>query len=110
MKFEILDTTLRDGEQTSGVAFSAPEKLSIARKLLEEVCVDRLEIASARVSEGEFECVKKVCEWAAEAGFLDRIEVLGFCDNGASIDWISRAGGKVINCCAKVRKSIASVS
>ena len=59
MKFEILDTTLRDGEQTSGVAFSAPEKLSIARKLLEEVRVDRIEIASARVSQGEFDCVKR---------------------------------------------------
>ena len=101
MKFEILDTTLRDGEQTSGVAFSAAEKLSIARKLLEEVCVDRLEIASARVSAGEFECVKKVCEWAKEAGHLLQVEVLGFCDNGASIDWINQAGGKVINLLTK---------
>ncbi|MBO6013339.1 MAG: 2-isopropylmalate synthase [Bacteroidales bacterium] len=101
MKFEILDTTLRDGEQTSGVAFRAPEKLSIARKLLEEVGVDRIEIASARVSDGEFECVSKVCAWAREAGFIDRIEVLGFCDNGASIDWIGRAGGKVINLLCK---------
>lgn len=101
MKFEILDTTLRDGEQTSGVAFSAPEKLSIARKLLEEVGVDRMEIASARVSAGEFECVKRVCEWATEANVIDRIEVLGFCDNGASIDWIKRAGGRVINLLTK---------
>ena len=91
MRIEILDTTLRDGEQTSGVAFSAPEKLSIARKLIEEVGVDRLEIASARVSEGEFECVKNVCSWARETGHLSQIEVLGFCDNGASIDWIQRA-------------------
>ncbi len=101
MRLEILDTTLRDGEQTSGVAFSAPEKLSIARKLLEEVKVDRIEIASARVSEGEFECVRQVCGWAANAGVLDRVEVLGFCDNGASIEWISRAGAKVINLLCK---------
>jgi len=101
MVLEILDTTLRDGEQTSGVAFSAPEKLSIARKLLEEVKVDRIEIASARVSEGEFACVQKVCGWAKEAGYLEKVEVLGFCDNGASIDWISQAGGKVINLLCK---------
>ncbi|MBQ0056462.1 MAG: 2-isopropylmalate synthase [Bacteroidales bacterium] len=101
MKFEILDTTLRDGEQTSGVAFSAPEKLSITRKMFEEVGIDRIEIASARVSDGEFECVKKVCEWAKEAGYLNRIEVLGFCDNGASIEWIKKAGGKVINLLTK---------
>ena len=101
MKFEILDTTLRDGEQTSGVAFSASEKLSIARKLLEEAGVDRIEVASARVSSGEFDCVCKVCEWAREAGLLHKIEVLGFCDNGASIEWISKAGGKVINLLTK---------
>lgn len=101
MVLEILDTTLRDGEQTSGVAFSAPEKLSIARKLIEEVKVDRVEIASARVSEGEFECVRKVCQWAQQSGNIERVEVLGFCDNGASIDWIKRAGGRVINLLCK---------
>ena len=52
---EIMDTTLRDGEQTSGVSFAAQEKVSIARLLLEELGVDRIEVASARVSEGEFQ-------------------------------------------------------
>lgn len=101
MRLEILDTTLRDGEQTSGVAFSAPEKLSVARKLIEEVGVDRVEIASARVSEGELECVRQVCAWASEAGYIDRIEVLGFCDGGPSIEWIAGAGCKVMNLLSK---------
>ncbi|MBO7566800.1 MAG: hypothetical protein J6T60_06875, partial [Bacteroidales bacterium] len=46
---EILDTTLRDGEQTAGVSFNANEKLTIARQLLDDVGVDRIEVASARV-------------------------------------------------------------
>ncbi len=49
---EIMDTTLRDGEQTSGVAFLPHEKLMIARMLISEINVDRVEVASARVSEG----------------------------------------------------------
>ena len=49
---EIMDTTLRDGEQTSGVSFMPHEKLMICRALLEDLCVDRVEVASARVSEG----------------------------------------------------------
>ena len=55
---EIMDTTLRDGEQTSGVSFAAHEKLGIAQVLLSEMNVDRLEIASARVSDGEFEACR----------------------------------------------------
>ena len=101
MRIEILDTTLRDGEQMSGVAFSADEKLSLAKLLLEDLKVDRLEVASARVSEGEFEAVRKVCDWARQRGFIDRIEVLGFVDGATSIDWIQRAGCKVINLMAK---------
>lgn len=98
---ELLDTTLRDGEQTSGVAFAAQEKLNIARFMLEELGIDRIEVASARVSEGEFETVRCIMSWAAEAGFLDKIEVLGFVDGGKSLQWIKDAGGRVINLLAK---------
>jgi len=101
MKLEIMDTTLRDGEQTSGVSFNAPEKLNIAKILLEEVNVDRLEVASARVSEGEYEAVKKIIEWAGKEGYIDRVEILGFIDKNESIDWIHKAGARVVNLLAK---------
>ena len=77
-KIEIMDTTLRDGEQTSGVSFSVSEKLTITQLLLEELHVDRVEIASARVSEGEFEAVKSILNWAEENGYTDKIEVLSY--------------------------------
>jgi D-citramalate synthase len=98
---EIMDTTLRDGEQTSGVSFAAEEKLSVARLLLEELCVDRIEIASARVSDGEYAAVKKVAQWAYNHGHIDKIEVLGFVDGRLSLDWINNAGCKVINLLCK---------
>jgi len=81
---EIMDTTLRDGEQTSGVSFTASEKLTIAQLLLTEVKVDRIEIASARVSEGEFDAVKKITRWAKSKGLLKKIEVLTFVDGNTS--------------------------
>ncbi len=101
MYVEIMDTTLRDGEQTSGVSFSTSEKLAITRLLLGELHVPRIEIASARVSEGERETVRKVCAWAERTGHIGAIEVLGFLDNGVSIDWIKDVGGKAINLLAK---------
>jgi D-citramalate synthase len=100
-KLEIMDTTLRDGEQTSGVSFSISEKLTITQLLLEELNVDRVEIASARVSDGEFNAVKSILTWAEENGYADRIEVLSFVDNGVSIDWMVNSGVKVQNLLTK---------
>jgi D-citramalate synthase len=98
---EIMDTTLRDGEQTSGVSFAGQEKLSIAKLLLDELCVDRIEIASARVSNGEFISVKNVAQWAKRNGHLNKIEVLGFVDGLISLNWIKDAGCNVINLLCK---------
>ena len=100
-KIEIMDTTLRDGEQTSTVSFSASEKLTIAKLLLEELKVDRIEIASARVSEGEFQAVKGITDWASVNNYLDKIEVLTFVDKGVSIRWMVEAGAKVQNLLTK---------
>lgn len=98
---EIMDCTLRDGEQTSGVSFLPHEKLVIARMLLRDLNVDRIEVASARVSEGEKEAVKMICRYANQIGMADRVEVLGFVDGGLSVDWIADCGGHVINLLAK---------
>lgn len=115
VKIEIMDTTLRDGEQTSGVSFVPHEKLMIARLLLEELKVDRIEIASARVSEGEFDAVKMICDWAARRNMLHKVEVLGFVDGHASLDWIQATGCRVINllckgslkhCTCQLKKSV----
>ncbi|MDR0865942.1 MAG: 2-isopropylmalate synthase, partial [Candidatus Symbiothrix sp.] len=98
---EILDTTLRDGEQTSGVSFASSEKLHIARLLIVDLNVDRLEIASAKVSDGEFETVKRVAKWAAARNYLNKIEVLGFVDGEISLNWVKAAGCKVMNLLCK---------
>ena len=100
-RIQLLDTTLRDGEQTQSVSFSGSEKVSIARALLQSLKVDRIEVASACVSDGEKQAVAQITEWAAEHGFVDRVEVLGFVDRKRSVDWIVSAGGKVINLLAK---------
>ncbi len=101
MKIELMDTTLRDGEQTTGVSFNVGEKLAMAKLLLEELRVDRIEVASARVSEGEFDAVKRITEWANKHNFLEKIEVLGFVDGDISLKWIKDAGAKVINLLTK---------
>ncbi|MGI6521694.1 MAG: alpha-isopropylmalate synthase regulatory domain-containing protein [Fermentimonas sp.] len=100
-KIEIMDTTLRDGEQTSGVSFVAQEKLSVVRLLIEELKVDRVEIASAHVSEGEFRSVQRMARWAKEHGHIDKLEVLGFVDGTASLEWIAQTGCRVVNLLTK---------
>ena len=111
---EILDTTLRDGEQAEGVSMVPAEKLTIAKRMLEKVKVDRVEVASGRTSEGERIAVDRIMTWAEDAGFADRIEILGFVDNKASVDWTRAAGGRVINlltksslkhCCEQLRRT-----
>lgn len=98
---EIMDTTLRDGEQTSGVSFMPHEKLVVARALLQDLNVDRIEVASARVSDGEKEAVSNICRWAKREGRLDRVEVLGFVDGHASVDWIREVGAVQMNLLCK---------
>ncbi len=101
MKITIMDTTLRDGEQTSGVSFTETEKLNIAKLLLEDLRIDRIEVASARVSQGEYKGAKMIFDWANKYGFGDRVEVLGFVDGHESLNWIKKAGGNVINLLTK---------
>ena len=98
---EIMDTTLRDGEQTSGMSFSASEKLTISKLLIEELKIDRVEVASARVSKGEFKAVKNITNWAKLNGYLNKIEILTFLDDGISLDWLLKTGAKVQNLLTK---------
>lgn len=98
---EIMDSTLRDGEQTNGVSFLPHEKLMIAKMLLNGIAVDRIEVASARVSAGEKDAVTMICRYANQIGKLRNVEVLGFVDGKKSVDWIAACGCKVINLLAK---------
>lgn len=100
MKIEIMDTTLRDGEQTPRLAFTSVEKLNVVKMLLGEVKVDRIEIASAKVSEGEKTAVNKIISWCKIQNYLKNVEVLGFVDK-KSVDWIVESGAKVMNLLTK---------
>ena len=100
-RIEVMDTTLRDGEQAEGISMMPEEKRTIAQRLLETVKVDRIEVASARVSEGERRAVQAIVEYAESKGFTDRVEVLGFVDMNRSVDWARSVGATVINLLTK---------
>ena len=98
---ELMDTTLRDGEQCQGVSFRPVEKLAIAKYLLKEAKIDRAELGSALVSEGEKKAITKIAKWAKKNNLVGRIEVLGFVDYNKSADWIKSCGVKTINLLVK---------
>ncbi|MFA5021666.1 MAG: alpha-isopropylmalate synthase regulatory domain-containing protein [Patescibacteria group bacterium] len=100
-QIEVADVTLRDGEQTPGVSFRPKQKLAYVINALTQLMVDRIEVTSALVSEGEKQMLATVMEWATKHGFADRIEVLGFVDGKKSVDWIRSGGGKVMNLLCK---------
>ncbi len=58
-RVRILDTTLRDGEQTPGVSLTPDEKIQIA-KALDDLGVDVIEAGAAITSEGERESIKRI--------------------------------------------------
>jgi len=68
----ILDTTLREGEQTPGVTFTIEEKLELARKL-DEIGVNMIEAGDPNVSQDVKEAVSRI----AREGL--RAEVLAHC-------------------------------
>ena len=63
--------------------------------------VDRIEVASARVSSGEFNAVKKILDWAKTENLENKIEILTFIDDGISLDWMSKSGAKIQNLLSK---------
>jgi len=87
---EILDSTLREGEQTPGVTFSVEEKLVIAN-LLDEFGVDIIEAGHPRVSEDIFRSVKEISNQNYNAKILahcramtEDIDIARSCD----VDWV----------------------
>ncbi|HWI65041.1 MAG TPA: 2-isopropylmalate synthase [Symbiobacteriaceae bacterium] len=58
-RIQLLDTTLRDGEQTPGVRFAPHEKVEIARQLA-RVGVDVIQAGFPITSSGEFEAIRAI--------------------------------------------------
>ena len=69
MNIKVLDTTLRDGEQTPGVSLTSLEKLRIASKL-DEIGIEFIEAGSAITSEGERESIKEITKQDFNAEIL----------------------------------------
>ena len=69
MEFKLVDTTLRDGEQTAGVVFANQEKLNIAR-MLDEVGVEQIEAGIPVMGGDEKEIIKKIVKSNLKASIM----------------------------------------
>jgi 2-isopropylmalate synthase len=76
-RVHIFDTTLRDGEQSCGCSMNVPEKLRIARKLV-ELNVDVIEAGFPMASQGDFDAVDAVGREFAEV----TVAALARCHSG----------------------------
>jgi len=65
----IVDTTLRDGEQTAGVVFANREKVRIA-KLLDELGVHQIEAGIPAMGGDEKEAIKAICRAGLKASIM----------------------------------------
>lgn len=86
----IFDTTLRDGEQTPGVALTPEAKIEIAKQL-DVLGVDIIEAGFPVVSEGERKAVREICK----LGLSSKICALARCDKrdideavDSGVDWV----------------------
>ncbi|HHW40420.1 MAG TPA: homocitrate synthase [Syntrophomonadaceae bacterium] len=68
-EIKIVDTTLRDGEQTAGVVFANHEKIRIA-KMLDELGVDQIEAGIPVMGGHEKEAIKEICKLGLRASIM----------------------------------------
>jgi homocitrate synthase NifV len=68
-KIKIVDTTLRDGEQTAGVVFANKEKLRIA-KMLDAIGVDQIEAGIPVMGGHEKETIKQICKLGLRSSIM----------------------------------------
>lgn len=97
---EVLDTSLRDGDQTPGYNFRSRVKPRIGKYLLDMLNVDSIEIATAGADQYELEAAKELVEWAKEKDYLGRLEVL-LRLNSDDFSWVMDSGVRVVNLLGK---------
>lgn len=68
-KVNIVDTTLRDGEQTAGVVFANAEKIRIA-KYLDQIGVDQIEAGIPVMGGFEKDCIKQIVSLGLKASIM----------------------------------------
>jgi len=68
-KVRVVDTTLRDGEQTAGVVFSNEEKIKIA-EYLDQIGVDQIEAGIPVMGGFEKDCIKQIVNMGLKASIM----------------------------------------